>query len=94
MGFGTKLALFIYAAVLLELIPLELILRSTENDLATGQLIGVFVAIAVLSCMIVGVAIYRHFQTTKSILKNHFFRIDYLAFRNVNADRDVPEDSA
>lgn len=54
MSFGNKLALCICAAVLLELVPLGLLLRGTNSDLATGQLIGVFVLIALAACLIVG----------------------------------------
>lgn len=66
MSFGTKLAFFILGALLLEVIPLGLILRGTADALATGQLIGVFVAIAVLTCVAVGAATYRHFRNTKA----------------------------
>ncbi len=66
MSFGTKLFIFVFSALLLELVPLELILRSQRNDLATGQMIGLFVLIALVTCVVSGVATYRHFRTARS----------------------------
>lgn len=63
MSFGAKLSIFISFALLLDLIPLELIFHSTRNDLATGQMIGLFVLIALLTCAVAGVAAYRHFRS-------------------------------
>jgi Ca2+/Na+ antiporter len=66
MSFGIKLFIFVFSALLLDLVPLELILRSQRNDLATGQMIGLFVLIALVTCTVSGVATYRHFRETTS----------------------------
>ena len=65
MSFGTKLSIFVCSTLLLDLVLLELILRSQQNDLATGQRIGLFVLIAVATCAVAGVASYRHFRTAE-----------------------------
>jgi hypothetical protein len=66
MSFGTKLFIFVFSVLLLELVPLEMILRSRRNDLATGQMIRLFVLIALVTCAVSGVATYRHFRTARS----------------------------
>jgi len=65
MKFGKKLAVFLGFALLLDLIPLELALLSSHNDLATGQMLGLFVLIALLTCVVAGSATYRHFRDSR-----------------------------
>jgi hypothetical protein len=67
MRLGIKLWIFAFSALLLDLVLLTLISLRSRNDLLTGQMIGLFVVIALVTCIMVGVATYRHLRTDRSV---------------------------
>jgi hypothetical protein len=66
MKFGTRLSIFVCSALMLDFVLLTLILRHPQNDLAAGQMIGLFVLIALATCTASIVACYRHFRSGKT----------------------------
>jgi hypothetical protein len=65
MKFGTRLSIFVCSALMLDLVLLTLILRHPQDDLAAGQMIGLFVLITLATCTVSILACYRHFRSGK-----------------------------